>query len=83
MDTRNDNLAIAGFVLAIVSLFVSGWVGQVCWIVALVFCILGLQSNHHGLAIAGLVIECIGLILLVLMLVGCTAFVGLAALAAL
>lgn len=82
--SNNDNFAIAGFVLSIVGLFVSGWVGTVVWIVALVFCILGLKSSrHHGLAVAGLVLEFLGLVLLALMMAGCTALVGLGTLAVL
>lgn len=69
-------LAIAGFVLSILSLcgFIFAPLGLVMAIVALILSILGVRSSLKGLAIAGIVISALitlgFLVIVVLMLLG-------------
>ena len=78
-------MAIAGLVLAICAIAVS-WlpgVNFVCWILGLVFSILGLRNAnrgapYRGLAIAGLVISLAGIVLIIVLII----VLGLVAVAA-
>ena len=59
-----NSLGIAGFVLALLGLIFC-WVpvlNWILWILGLIFSIIGMFKRPKGLAIAGLVISCIGLI---------------------
>ena len=81
----NNGMAIAGLVLAICAIAVS-WlpgVNFVCWILGLIFSIVGLRNAnrgapYRGLAIAGLVISLAGIVLIVVLIIA----VGLVAVAA-
>lgn len=81
----SNGMAIAGLVLAICAIAVS-WlpgVNFVCWILGLIFSILGLRnanrgSPYRGLAIAGLAISLAGIVLIIVLII----FVGLVAVAA-
>ncbi|MXY75816.1 MAG: hypothetical protein F4Y40_01855 [Acidimicrobiia bacterium] len=71
-----NGMAIAGLVLAICAIAVS-WlpgVNFVCWILGLIFSILGLRNAnrgapYRGLAIAGLVISLAGIVLIIVLIV--------------
>lgn len=81
----SNGMAIAGLVLAICAIAIS-WlpgVNFVCWILGLIFSILGLRNAnrgapYRGLAIAGLAISLAGIVLIIVLIV----FVGLVAVAA-
>ncbi len=63
---KKNGLGTAGFVLAIIALFL-GWVpflGWVMWFLGLLFSFIGVFKAPRGLAIAGLIISLIGIILL-------------------
>lgn len=64
---KSNGMGIAGFVLALVGLFLS-WVpvlGWIIWLLGLIFSCVGLFRRPKGLAIAGLCISCLGLIFLI------------------
>ena len=81
----SNGMAIAGLVLAICAIAVS-WlpgVNFVCWILGLIFSIVGLRNAnrgapYRGLAIAGLVISLAGIVLIIVLII----VVGLVAVAA-
>ena len=81
----SNGMAIAGLVLAICAIAVS-WlpgVNFVCWILGLIFSILGLRNAnrgapYRGLAIAGLVISLAGIVLIIVLII----VLGLVAVAA-
>ena len=80
-----NGMAIAGMVLAICAVVLSWapFVNFVCWILGLVFSIVGLRNAnrgapHRGLAIAGLVISLAGIVLIIVLIIA----VGLVAVAA-
>lgn len=81
----NNGMAIAGLVLAICAIAVS-WlpgVNFVCWILGLIFSIVGLRNAnrgapYRGLAIAGLVISLAGIVLIIVLII----VLGLVAVAA-
>lgn len=61
---QKNGLGVAGFVLALLGLIFC-WVpvlNWILWILGLIFSIIGMFKRPKGLAIAGLVISCIGLI---------------------
>lgn len=63
---KKNGLGTAGFVLAIIALFL-GWIpflGWVMWFLGLLFSFIGVFKTPRGLAIAGLIISLIGIILL-------------------
>ena len=75
---QKNGMGTAGFVLALVGLIFS-WVpvlGWILWILGLIFSIIGVLRKPKGLAIAGLVISCLYLIVVVIIL---GAFFGTAA----
>ena len=63
----SNGMGIAGFVLALLALFL-GWIpvlGWILWVLGLIFSAVGMSKQPKGLAIAGLVISLLGLIFLV------------------
>lgn len=65
---QTNGIGIAGFVLALIGLFL-GWVpilGWVIWLVGIILSFVGIFKAPRGLAIAGLIISLIGVILLIL-----------------
>ncbi len=66
-DKRSNGVGTAGFVLALIAIFL-GWVpflGWVLWLLGLILSFVGVFKQPKGLAIAGLVISLIGIILLI------------------
>ncbi len=62
----SNGIATAGFVLALIAVFL-GWVpvlGWIIWLLGLILSFVGVFKQPKGLAIAGLVISLIGIILL-------------------
>lgn len=79
-EKKSNGIGTAGFVLALIALFL-GWVpilGWIIWVLGLILSFVGVFKAPRGLAIAGLVISLIGIIILLVIFVG----VGVAALAA-
>lgn len=79
VEKETNGIGIAGFVLALIALFL-GWIpvfGWVIWFLGFILSLVGVFRKPKGLAIAGLVISFLGIILLIV------AFAGLASLAAL
>ena len=81
---KKNGLAVAGFVLSLVSLFLS-WtilVAGICWVLAVVFSAVGLHAAntqgkpHRGLAIAGLVISIAPLVIIIALIATATTFWG-------
>lgn len=59
---RSNGVGVAGFVLALIALFL-GWVpiwGWLLWILGLILSFCGIFKAPRGLAIAGLVISVVG-----------------------
>jgi hypothetical protein len=77
-DGRKTNgLATAGFVLALIGLFLS-WVpvlGWIVWLLGLIFSFAGMFKSPRGLAIAGFIISLIDLIILIAFVGAIAAFV--------
>ena len=64
---KSNGLATAGFVLALISVFLS-WVpalGWIMWFLGLLFSFIGVFKSPRGLAIAGLIISLFDIILLI------------------
>lgn len=64
---RTNGVGTAGFVLALIGLFIS-WVpvlGWIIWVLGLILSFAGIFNRPRGLAVAGLIISLIDLILLV------------------
>lgn len=79
LTPRSNGLGTAGFVLALIALFL-GWVpflGWIIWLLGLIFSACGMFRSPKGLAIAGLVISLIGIILLLVVFGALAAFVTL------
>lgn len=81
---EKNGLAVAGFVLSLVSLFLS-WtilVAGICWVLAVVFSAVGLHAAntqgkpHRGLAIAGLAISIAPLAIIIALIATATTFWG-------
>ena len=69
---KSNGLGIAGFVLALIALFLV-WVpvlGWILWLLGLIFSFIGVFKKPKGLAIAGLVISLIGIIVLIVISAG-------------
>lgn len=69
---KSNGIGTAGFVLAIIAVFL-GWVpflGWIVWVLGLIFSFVGLFKAPRGLAIAGFVISVIEVILLVTVFAG-------------
>lgn len=66
--SNSNGLGVAGFVLALIGLFI-GWVpalGWIIWLLGAIFSFAGLFKQPRGLAIAGFVISFIDLLILLL-----------------
>lgn len=64
---KSNGLGVAGFILAIIALFL-GWIpviGWVIWFLGLLFSFIGVFKAPRGLAIAGLIISLIALLVIV------------------
>ena len=76
VSPASNGMAIAGLVLAICAIAVS-WlpgVNFICWILGLIFSIVGLRNAnrgapYRGMAIAGLVISLAGIVLIIILVV--------------
>jgi len=76
---KSNGIGTAGFVLSIIALFLS-WVpvlGWILWILGLIFSFIGIFRQPKGLSIAGLVISCIALIVLIVVVGAIAAAIGL------
>ncbi|MDR1090313.1 MAG: hypothetical protein LBL79_04480 [Prevotella sp.] len=76
---KSNGIGTAGFVLAIIALFLS-WVpvlGWILWILGLILSFVGVFRQPKGLSIAGLVISCIALIVLIIVVGAIATAVGL------
>lgn len=65
-ENKSNGLGTAGFVLALIAVFL-GWVpilGWIIWLLGLILSFVGVFKQPKGLAIAGLVISLIGIVLL-------------------
>jgi len=63
---KSNGIGVAGFVLAIVAVFL-GWVpvlGWILWFLGLLLSFIGVFKEPRGLAIAGLIVSLIGIILI-------------------
>lgn len=66
MEKKTNGIGTAGFVLALIAIFL-GWIpflGWIIWLLGLIFSFVGVFKEPKGLSIAGLVISLIGIILL-------------------
>lgn len=69
---RSNGIGVAGFVLALIALFL-GWVpglGWLLWVLGFIFSICGLFKAPRGMAIAGLIISLVDLVFLILLALG-------------
>jgi len=76
---KSNGIGTAGFVLAIIALFLS-WVpvlGWILWILGLILSFVGVFRKPKGLSIAGLMISCIALIVLIIVVGAITTAIGL------
>jgi hypothetical protein len=76
---KSNGIGTAGFVLSIIALFLS-WVpvlGWILWVLGLIFSFVGIFRQPKGLSIAGLVISCIALIVLIIVVGAIATAVGL------
>ncbi|NCO62947.1 MAG: hypothetical protein GW839_05000 [Flavobacteriales bacterium] len=67
-EKKSNGIGTAGFVLAIIALFL-GWIpflGWIIWILGFIFSFIGLFKTPRGLSIAGLIISFIGIIFLII-----------------
>lgn len=65
---EKNNLGLAGFIMSIIAIVLC-WIpilGQILWLLGVVFSAIGIFKKPKGFAIAGLVISFIGLIIIVL-----------------
>lgn len=78
-ETRRSNgMGVAGFVLALIALFLC-WVpflGWILWVLGLIFSFVGVFREPRGFAIAGLSISALGLILLIVVVGAIAAAIG-------
>tara|TARA_B110000483_G_scaffold184918_1_gene218731 strand:+ start:185 stop:487 length:303 start_codon:yes stop_codon:yes gene_type:complete len=66
-ENKSNGIGTAGFVLALIALFL-GWVpilGWIIWLLGLILSLVGVFKTPKGLSIAGLIISLIGVILLI------------------
>lgn len=66
-EKKSNGIGTAGFVLALIALFL-GWIpilGWIIWLLGLILSFVGIFKKPKGLSIAGLVISLIGVILLI------------------
>ncbi len=72
IQRRSNGLGTAGFVIALIALFLS-WIpvfGWILWFLGFLFSFIGVFKSPRGLAIAGLVISLVDLILLMIVYAG-------------
>ena len=69
VEKKSNGVGIAGFVLALCALFFSWTPGLnwILWALGLILSLVGIFRKPKGLAIAGLIISCLGLILLIVL----------------
>lgn len=75
-ENRSNGIGTAGFILALISIFV-GWfpfLGWLIWILGAVFSFIGLFRQPRGLAIAGVIISLVLIPMLVTLLVALDTF---------
>jgi len=66
---KSNGIGTAGFVLALVAVVLC-WVpilGWIIWLLGLIFSFIGVFKRPKGLSIAGLIISCIDLIVLIVL----------------
>ena len=71
-EKQSNGIGTAGFVLALIGLFL-GWIpilGWIVWTLGFIFSFIGVFKTPRGLAIAGLAISLIGIILLLVVFAG-------------
>jgi hypothetical protein len=71
-EKKSNGVGTAGFVLAIIALFL-GWIpilGWIMWLLGLILSFAGVFKPPRGMAIAGLIISLIGIILLLVFFAG-------------
>ena len=71
-EKQSNGIGTAGFVLALIGLFL-GWIpilGWIVWALGFIFSFIGVFKTPRGLAIAGLAISLIGIILLLVVFAG-------------
>ena len=69
VEKKSNGVGIAGFVLALCALLFS-WTpvfNWILWALGLILSLVGIFRKPKGLAIAGLIISCLGLILLIVL----------------
>ncbi len=84
VDARSNGIGTAGFVLALLTLFL-GWIpfiGWVMWLLGLIFSAMGISkakkvNKGMGLSVAGLIISLIGVIMVFLVAGTLATLVGL------
>ena len=67
VQKKSNGIGTAGFVLALIALFL-GWIpllGWIIWLLGLIFSFIGVFKSPKGLSIAGLIISFIGIIILI------------------
>ena len=67
VEKKSNGVGVAGFVLALCGIFFS-WIpglNWTLWALGLIFSFVGIFRKPRGLAIAGLVISCLDLIILI------------------
>ncbi len=85
VDTRSNGIGTAGFVLALLTLFL-GWIpvlGWIMWLLGLIFSALGISKAKKvkkgmGLSVAGLVISLLGVVVVFIVAGALAAILGLA-----
>lgn len=80
-EKQSNGMGVAGFVLALIALFLS-WVpilNWITWILGLIFSFIGVFKKPRGLAVTGLVISLIGLVIMILFIGAFAAAVSTAA----
>ena len=78
-EKKSNGVGTAGFVLALIALFV-GWIpvlGWIVWFLGLILSFVGVFKSPKGMSIAGLVISLIGIILLLVVFAGIGAALSL------
>lgn len=86
-----NGIGLAGFVLVVVTVFLSwipvfGWLfwlffGWLLWLLGFIFSFIGMFKKPKGFAIAGLIISLVGIVLLLVIFAGFLGLAGLSSLA--
>ena len=67
-EKKSNGTGTAGFVLALIGLFVISWIpilGWIIWLLGFILSFSGIFKSPKGMAIAGLIISLIGVIILI------------------